>query len=58
MTKMKSNVRIAEPKIEPLDERFDDLVKKTLQFWHIPGLSVGIVDGDKTWSKAGLSQCL
>jgi hypothetical protein len=55
---MKSNVGNAESENGLLDERFDELVKETLKFWHVPGFSVGVVDGDKTWSKAGLSQCL
>jgi hypothetical protein len=58
MTKMKSNVGNAESENGLLDERFDELVKETLKFWHVPGFSVGVVDGDKTWSKAGLSQRL
>jgi CubicO group peptidase (beta-lactamase class C family) len=35
----------------PLDARFDKLVTDTLQRWNVPGLSIAVVDGEKTWAK-------
>ena len=35
----------------PLNEDFAKLVNKTLDLWHVPGLSIAVVDGEKTWSK-------
>ena len=39
----------------PLDERFETLVQETLNYWHVPGISIAVVDGDNTWAKAGVS---
>jgi len=33
----------------PLDETFEKLVKEALEVWHVPGVSVAVVDGDKTY---------
>ncbi|KAI2838440.1 hypothetical protein CBS147343_9092 [Aspergillus niger] len=38
----------------PLDERFETLVQETLNYWHVPGISIAVVDGDNTWAKAGV----
>jgi len=38
----------------PLDERFAKLVKETLELWHLPGISIAVVDGDKTWAEVGI----
>lgn len=35
----------------PLDRKFGMLVKETLDFWHVPGVSIAVVDGDYTWAK-------
>ncbi|OJJ44925.1 hypothetical protein ASPZODRAFT_134350 [Penicilliopsis zonata CBS 506.65] len=35
----------------PLDEEFDQLVQEQLDLWHVPGLSIAVVDGDQTWAK-------
>ncbi|PWY72783.1 penicillin-binding protein [Aspergillus eucalypticola CBS 122712] len=37
----------------PLDEQFKTLVQETLDHWHVPGISIAVVDGDNTWAKAG-----
>lgn len=34
-----------------LDESFDNDVKKTLEYWKVPGLSIAVVDGDDVYSK-------
>lgn len=36
---------------DQLDERFEKLVQETLNRWHVPGVSVAVVDGDNTWAK-------
>jgi hypothetical protein len=35
----------------PLDRNFEKLVKESLKVWHVPGVSVAVVDGDNTWTK-------
>lgn len=37
------------------DAAFDAFVEDTLQAWHVPGLSVAVVDGGKTYSKVSVS---
>jgi len=34
-----------------LGKRFGKLVKETLEIWHVPGVSVAVVDGDKTYAQ-------
>ncbi|KAG0652787.1 hypothetical protein D0Z07_0667 [Hyphodiscus hymeniophilus] len=36
---------------DPFDDEFEKMVKDTLELWHVPGVSVAVVDGDITWSK-------
>ena len=38
----------------PLDRKFDQLVKETLELWHVPGVSVAVVEGENTWAKVTL----
>ncbi len=38
----------------PLTSDFDKLVAQTLARWHTPGISIAVVDGDKTFSKVYL----
>jgi hypothetical protein len=33
----------------PLNEEFNNLVKDTMHMWHVPGLSIGVVDGDSVF---------
>ncbi|PWY87986.1 beta-lactamase/transpeptidase-like protein [Aspergillus sclerotioniger CBS 115572] len=35
----------------PLDESFKNLVHETLTQWHVPGISIAVVDGDNTWAE-------
>lgn len=35
----------------PLTPDFDKLVADTLDHWHVPGISIAVIDGDKTFSK-------
>ncbi|KAI0174998.1 putative penicillin-binding protein [Pestalotiopsis sp. NC0098] len=34
----------------PLDSAFEKLVLETLDEWHVPGLSIAVVNGDETWA--------
>jgi hypothetical protein len=34
-----------------LDKNFEKLVEEMLQVWHVPGVSVAVVDGGNTWFK-------
>lgn len=36
----------------PLDQKLEKLVQETLELWHIPGVSVAVVDEDQTHSNA------
>ncbi|KAH8808449.1 putative penicillin-binding protein [Xylogone sp. PMI_703] len=35
----------------PFDYDFAKLVNETLELWHVPGLSIGVVDGDNIWTE-------
>jgi CubicO group peptidase (beta-lactamase class C family) len=35
----------------PLDKKFERLVKETLDTWHVPGVSVAVVDGENTYAR-------
>jgi hypothetical protein len=39
----------------PLNEEFEQLAQATLEKWHVPGISVAVVDGDYTWAEVSLS---
>lgn len=32
-------------------------IEGLMKEWHVPGLSVAVVDGDKTWAEVPISQC-
>lgn len=36
----------------PLNEDFEKVVLATLEEWHIPGMSIAVVDNDNVYSKA------
>lgn len=42
----------ATAKRSPFDAVFDQLVAETLEAWKIPGLSIAVVHGTHTYSKA------
>ena len=44
-------IPLTAPHASPLTPGFDELVADTLAHWHTPGLSIAVVDGDKTFSK-------
>ncbi|KAJ5757405.1 uncharacterized protein N7511_006099 [Penicillium nucicola] len=35
----------------PLNDEFDNLVQELLQTWHVPGLSIAVIDGAATFAK-------
>jgi len=35
----------------PLDEHFAQLVNQTLKEFHVPGVAVGVIDGDEVFTK-------
>ena len=39
----------------PLGETFDAFARKLLEEWHVPGMSVAVIDGDQTFAKVGRS---
>jgi hypothetical protein len=38
-------------KVDPLNVEFEKLVHETLELWHVPGVAIGVVDGDSEWSQ-------
>lgn len=42
-------------KANPLNEDFEKLVHDTLELWHVPGVAIGVVDGDLEWSQVSTS---
>jgi hypothetical protein len=42
-------------KPNPLNEDFEKLVHETLELWHVPGIAIGVVDGDLEWSQVSIS---
>lgn len=34
----------------PLDTNFEKFVKDHLDLWHVPGVSVAVVDGENIWT--------
>ena len=35
----------------PFSHSFDELVSHNLDYWHVPGVSFAVVDGNETYSK-------
>jgi hypothetical protein len=35
----------------PLNKAFKELVDEKLELWHVPGIAISVVDGDKTWAE-------
>lgn len=48
--------KVMKGKDNPLDQTFKDLVGNSLEKWHVPGVSVAVVDGDETWADVSNSQ--
>ena len=45
---------LTESPSSPFTPAFNALVKDTLDYWHIPGLSIAIIDGNDTFTKVTL----
>jgi CubicO group peptidase (beta-lactamase class C family) len=45
--------KVLKGNANPLDEDFKAFAEKALEKWHVPGVSVAVIDGDKTF--AGVS---
>lgn len=43
--------KVLKGKANPLDKSFKVFVDKALEEWHVPGVSVAVVDGDETWAE-------
>ena len=35
----------------PFSSKFDALVERTLRHFHVPGLSIAVIDGNETYAK-------
>lgn len=42
---------VLKGKINPLDAKFAKLALEKLEEWKVPGLAIGVVDGDDMWSE-------
>ncbi len=40
----------------PLNKKFEELVIDTLELWHVPGVSVAVVDGEETYAQVSSLQ--
>ncbi len=36
----------------PFNEDFGEFVRESLDIWHVPGMSVGVIDGDDVYTEA------
>ncbi len=52
------NGETPKPSPSPLTEEFDSFVQKTLDQWHIQGMSIAVVHGDDTWTKVSIAFAL
>ena len=41
-------------RLSPLNEDFDKFVHQNLDYWHVPGISIVVVDNNETFSKVQL----
>jgi hypothetical protein len=37
----------------PFTKEYEKHVEKLLEEWHVPGVAIGIVDGDNIWTEVG-----
>jgi hypothetical protein len=42
----------------PLGKKFENLATETLGLWHVPGVSVAVVDGEETYAQASSLQSM
>jgi hypothetical protein len=43
-----------QQKKNPFDADFEKFALSKLEEWHVPGLSIAVIDGDETWSAVSL----
>jgi hypothetical protein len=36
----------------PFDSKFEGILYSGLDHWHVPGIAIGVVDGDHVWTEA------
>ena len=51
----KDQIPLHREKESPFTDSFDNLVSRKLDFWHVPGLSIAVVDGEETFSKVSFA---
>lgn len=44
-------MRVPKDKDSPLDKEYQELVTRTLEYWHVPGVAVAVVDGEKIYAQ-------
>lgn len=47
----KQQIPLQENNRSPFTAEFDEAVTHLLNQWHVPGLSIAVIDGDETFSK-------
>jgi hypothetical protein len=52
------SIMAPNPENRPLDKKFEKLVKETLETWHVPGVSVAVVDGENTYAQVSSLQSM
>ena len=45
---------ILNPITSPLDKHFAELVDQTLEEFHVPGVAIGVIDGDEIFTNVSL----
>lgn len=41
--------------VGPFREKFAQLVNETLDMWHVPGLTIAVVDGENVWAEVSVN---
>ena len=42
---------LSDAQQSPFSSKFGDLVKESLDYWQVPGVAIGMVDGDDVWTE-------
>lgn len=42
----------------PFNEDFAGFVDEALEYWHVPGMAIGVIDGNRTFTKVCKLLCL
>ena len=43
------------PRTSPFSAEFEEIILQTLKEWHIPGMSIAVIDGKGTWTQVTAS---